>query len=63
MLQTHIKAIEVTTSFIELEKAEVAATTFLNCLGMVNHVNKNSKYEYERQIRDARDRKLEVLAR
>lgn len=62
-LQKHIQSMSLTTSFDEFLKAEAAATAYLNCLNDTRYITARENFEYQRQIRDERNRKLEVLTR
>lgn len=60
-LQTRIQNIRAANTRAEFVIAEIAATTYLCCLNDTGYINAREHFEYQRQIRDERDRKQEAL--
>ncbi|MFW2163139.1 hypothetical protein ACG93T_17485 [Acinetobacter beijerinckii] len=58
-----IESMRLTTNFEELSKAEAEALAYLDCLNDTQYINARENFEYQRQIRDERANKLEVLTR
>lgn len=62
-LINRINSMRLTTSFEEFSKAEAQAYTYLECLNDTLYITARENFEYQRQIRDERDRQLEKLTR
>lgn len=62
-LVNRINSMRLTTSLEEFNKAEAEAIAYLNCLNDTLYITARESFEYQRQIRDERDRKIEVLTR
>lgn len=62
-LVQRIESMRLTTNFEEFSKAEAEALAYLDCLNDTQYINARENFEYQRQIRDERNRKLEVLTR
>lgn len=62
-LVKRIESMRLTTNFEELSKAEAEARAYLDCLNDTQYISARESFEYQRQIRDERANKLEVLTR
>ncbi len=62
-LVNRINSMRLTTNIEEFNKAEAEALAYLDCLNDTQYINARENFEYQRQIRDERANKLEVLTR
>lgn len=62
-LVKRINSMRLTTNFEEFSKAEAETCAYLDCLNDTQYITARENFEYQRQIRDERDRKIEVLKR